>query len=126
MLLLITAFYVLAPVRTPPAVVTQEQTKAALEATAHTQRLAAAARGAVVRDPALLRTATQGEVAFAQAEDRAFATPDVAQALRESGYSRQNGRAGARAWLDGVWVKVPTARSTPAPAAAPQTQQTDK
>jgi hypothetical protein len=109
-LLLITAFYVLAPVRTAPAVLTQEQLKSTLEGTAHTNRLQYAVRGAVVRDPHLLKTATQGEVAFARAEDKAFA--DSADELRQSGYSRAANKAGARAWLDSVWVKSP---SSPAP-----------
>lgn len=116
MLALISALYVLAPVRTPPAVAVQEQLGAALDAAAHTARVAGAVRGAVVRDPELLRTATQGEAAFARAEDRALAADDVAAALAQSGHDRRN-TAGARAWLDGVWVKIPT---------APRPQQTQE
>lgn len=118
-LLLITALYVLAPVRTAPAVLTQEQLKTVLEGAAQTNRLIHAVRGAVVREPALLKTATQGEVAFARAEDRAIA--DCADELRATGYSRAANKPGARAWLDAVWVKSP---STPrSRGSTPQTQQ---
>lgn len=109
MLLLVTAFYVLAPVRTAPAVLTQEHLKSALEGAAQTNRLNYAVRGAVVRDPALLKTATQGEVAFARAEDKAFS--DCADELAQSGYSRAANKQGARMWLDSVWVKSPSVRS---------------
>lgn len=92
----------------------QEQLASALESTAAMNRLTSAVRGAVVRDADLLRTATQGEVAFARAEDRAFA--DSAEELKASGYTRQAGRTGARMWLDSIWVTKSTAPpTTPAP-----------
>lgn len=115
MLTLITALYVVLPVRTPEPVAVQEQLGAALDGAANTTRLAHALRGAVVRDPRLLRLATKGEVAFARAEDDAFRSDDVQASLREIGYTKASGpaRNAARAWLDSVWPKPSPAPRQP-------------
>lgn len=106
-LTLITALYVLLPVRTPPEIAVQEQLSAELERAAHTSRLSTSVRGAVVRDPRLLAAATRGEVAAAHAEDDAFRSEEVRKALEASGYSRsREQRRGARGWLEGVWTRA--------------------
>jgi hypothetical protein len=114
--LLITAAYVLLPVRPSAADLHQARLTRTLDAAYNTLNLAQAARAAIARSPAMSRSAGEFATARAKAEDAARADPAVVGAALDAGvfvrappappgYSKGN-REGAGRFVREQWGRV--------------------